>query len=366
MDFKTISQIRLICQQIAGTNFITPREIVGWMGAMQAQDYSMAKWAISVRLPAATDSIIENAFNKGEILRTHVLRPTWHFVSADDIYWMLELTAPHMNRAMKGRHKALGLDEKIFAKSNSIIHAALEKGKHLTRPEIMSELQKNKIETHDLKSIHLMYHAELNGIVCNGIMRGKEHTYALLEKRVKKTKSITREEALAKLAERYFTSHGPATLEDFTWWSGLNVTESRQALEMVEKNFVAETFKSKTYLFTNSFAVPKRNKLSFHLLPAFDEYIISYKDRSAAIQMEHQPKAFSSNGIFWPTIIINGKVVGLWKRNIQKDKVIIEVEFFKEPTKAGINSFKKESKKYGKFLDKKVEIKDSLNKKSGT
>jgi len=366
MNSKNISNARLITQQIAATRFTTPKEMVGWMGAMQAQDYNMAKWAIGLRLPGTTDAIIEDAFNKGEILRTHVLRPTWHFVSADDIYWMLELTAPHMNRAMKGRHKALGLDEKIFAKSNSIIQKALERGKHLTRVEIMNELNKNKIETHDQKSIHLMYHAELNGLVCSGIMRGKEHTYALLEKRVKKAKSITREEALAKLAERYFTSHGPATLEDFTWWSGLNITESRKALEMVEKNFVTETFKSRTYLFADSFAVPKRNKSSFHLLPAFDEYIISYKDRSVAIQTEHQPKAFSANGIFWPTIIMKGKVIGLWKRNIQKDKVIIEAEFFKKPTKAAINSFKKESKKYGKFLDKKVEIRDPLNKKSGT
>jgi hypothetical protein len=221
----------------------------------------------------------------------------------------------------------------------------------------MSELQKNKIDTHDLKSIHLMYHAELNGIICSGIMRGKEQTYALLQKRVKKVKSITREEALAKLAERYFTSHGPATLEDFTWWSGLNATESRKALEMVEKNFVTETFKSKTYLFADSFAVLERNKPSFYLLPAFDEYLISYKDRSAAIQTEHQPKAFSSNGIFWPTIIMNGKVIGLWKRNIQKDKVITEAAFFKKAGNAAIRSFKRESKKYGKFVNKKVETK---------
>jgi hypothetical protein len=193
MDFKSISQTRLACQQIAGTNFTTPKEIVSWMGAMQAQDYNMAKWAIGVRLPGSTDAAIEDAFNKGTILRTHVLRPTWHFVSADDIYWMLALCAPHMNVSMKSRHKQLGLDEKIFAKSNSIIQKALEPGKHLTRPEIMSELNKNNIETQDLKSSHLMFHAELTGIVCSGNMRGKEHTYALLEKRVKKTSPITKD-----------------------------------------------------------------------------------------------------------------------------------------------------------------------------
>jgi DNA glycosylase AlkZ-like len=360
MDFKSISQTRLIGQQIAGTSFTTPKEIVGWMGAMQAQDYNMAKWAIGVRLPGTTDAIIENAFCNGQILRTHVLRPTWHFVSADDIYWMLELCAPHMNRAMKSRQKALGLNEKIFAKSNSTIERSLASGKHLTRTELIAELEKAGIVPNSLQSLHIMEHAELNGVICSGIMRRKEHTYTLLEKRVKKAKSITREEALAKLAERYFTSHGPATLEDFTWWSGLNVTEARQALEMIKKRFISETIKSKTYLFTDSFSVPQKNKSSFHLLPAFDEYVISYKDRTAAIQAEHQPKTFSSNGIFWPTIVMNGKVIGLWKRNIQKDKVIAEAQFFKKASKAVISSFKKESKKYGEFLDKKVEIKGLL------
>jgi hypothetical protein len=356
MDFKTISQIRLTCQQIAGTNFTTPKEIVGWMGAIQAQDYNMAKWAIGLRLPGTTDAIIENAFNKGEIIRTHVLRPTWHFVSADDIYWMLELSAPHMNLAMKSRHKQLGLNEKILAKSNSIILKALESGKHLTRAEIMSELNKNKIETHDLKSIHLMYHAELNGIVCSGVMKGKNQTYALLEERVKKAKHITREEALAKLAERYFTSHCPATAEDFIWWSGLRITDGKHALEMVKKNFISETIKSKTYWLPDSFSIPEKRKSSLYLLPAFDEFIISYKDRTAVLQQEHHAKAFTSNGIFYPAIVMNGKAIGLWKRNIQKDKVILEAEFFKNVSKTVMTSVEKSFNQFGKFVEKKTEI----------
>ena len=357
MNFKNISNVRLTAQQIASAKFTAPKEIVSWMGAMQAQDYNMAKWAIGVRLPGATDSIIESAFSKGEILRTHVLRPTWHFVSADDIYWMLELTAPHMNRAMKSRQKALGLDEKIFAKSNSTIERSLASGKHFTRAELIAEIEKAGIVPNSLQSLHLMEHAELNGIICSGIKRDKEHTYALLEKRVKRTKPITREEALAKLAERYFTSHCPATLEDFTWWSGLNATDARHALEMIKKNFIAETIKSKTYWFTDSFSIPLKNKSSLYLLPAFDEFMISYKDRTAMLQMEHHSRAFSSNGIFWPTIVMNGKVIGLWKRTIQKDKVITEAEFFKKASGAAVDLFKKESKKYGKFLDRKAEVK---------
>ncbi|HEY5408092.1 MAG TPA: winged helix DNA-binding domain-containing protein [Ginsengibacter sp.] len=357
MNFKNISNVRLIAQQITTPTFTTPKEIVSWMGALQAQDYNMAKWAIGVRLPGSTDAKIEDAFNKGTILRTHVLRPTWHFVSADDIQWMLELTAPHMNLAMKSRHKQLGLNEKIFSKSNSIIQKALEQGKHLTRPEIMSELEKANIATHDLKAIHLMYHAELNGIVCSGMMRGKNHTYALLEERVKKVKHITREEALAKLAERYFKSRCPATLEDFIWWSGLNITDGRNALEMVKNNFISENIKSKTYWLPGSFSVTPKSKSSFYLLPAFDEFIISYKDRRAVIEQEYYAKAFTANGIFRPVMVMNGKVIGLWKRDIQKDKLITEAQFFKRAGEAAINSFKNESKTYAKFLCKKVEVK---------
>lgn len=196
--------MRLLTQQIDTTTFTTPKQIVEWMGAMQAQDYRMAKWAIGLRLPGKTDALIEDSFNKGEILRTHVLRPTWHFVAAEDIHWMLELSAPHLNRTMKSRHKQLGIDDKILAKSNSIIQKALEHGKHLTRPEIMRELNKHTIETHDLRGIHLMFHAELNGIVCSGMMKGKEHTYALLEKRVKKRKACNKRRSSYKACPTIF------------------------------------------------------------------------------------------------------------------------------------------------------------------
>ena len=358
MNFKNISNTRLINQQIGDTNFTTPKEIVGWMGAMQAQDYRMAKWAIGLRLLGITDSLIEDSFNKGEILRTHVLRPTWHFVSAEDIYWMLELSAPQMKRAMKSRDKQLGLDENIFLKSNSIIAKALSGEKHLTRSELEVKLQRAKISTNEQRLIHLMFYAELSGIICSGKVDGVNQTYTLLAESVKTTKHILRDEALAKLAERYFKSRGPATLEDFIWWSGLNITDAKHALEMIKRNFVTETIKSKTYWFADSFPMPEKRKSSLYLLPAFDEFIISYKDRTAVFPQEDQAKAFTSNGIFHPVIVMNGKAIGLWKRNIQKDKVIPEADFFKKASKTAVDLFNKKAKKYGKFLEKKVDIKE--------
>jgi len=359
MNFKNISNTRLITQQIAATTFTSPKEIVGWMGAMQAQDYRMAKWAIGLRLPGITDALIEDSFNEGGILRTHVLRPTWHFVSAEDIYWLLELSAPQMKCAMKSRDKQLGLDEKIFIKSNSIITKALSGGKHLTRTELMVKLEKAKISTNEQRLIHLMYYAELSCVVCSGKIIDGNQTYAMLEERVKKPKQIHRDEALAKLAERYFKSHCPATMEDFTWWSGLNITDAKHALEMIKKNFISETIKSKTYWFTDSISIPEKTKSSLYLLPAFDEFIISYKDRTAVLEPAHHAKAFTNNGIFHPTIVMNGKAVGLWKRNIQKDKVILEAEFFEKASKTVRISVEKKFKLFSNFLEKKPEVKFS-------
>jgi hypothetical protein len=330
--------------------------MVGWMGAMQAQDYAMAKWAIGVRLPNSTDRAIETAINSGEVIRTHLLRPTWHLVSVDDIYWMLELTAPHIKASMKSRHKELGLAEIILRKSNTIIGKALRVGNHLTREELIAELGKAKIATDNNRASHLLAWAELNGIVCSGTTKSGKQTYAPLEERVPKTKRLTREEALATLAKKYFTSHCPATLHDFVWWSGLPVSDAKQALEMVKSHFISETIDSQTYWFTNFFSIPKTDKEGVYLLPAFDEFIISYKDRNASLPFENHNMTVSNNGIFRPVIVVNGQVTGIWKRTIKKDKVIVEMEFFKQPDKTTKSLIEKALIHYGHFLEKKTEI----------
>ncbi len=308
MTLNDISSLRLANQQIAGTNFKTAKEIVSWMGAMQAQDYSMAKWAVGVRLPGSTDALIEVAITGGDIIRTHVLRPTWHFVSPDDIYWMLELAAPNILSSMKSRHKQLELNEGVQKKSNDIIEKSLSRGKHLTRDDLFAELEKKKIATGNQRGIHILMRAEVDGIICSGTTRGKQQTYALLAERVPKKKTLHKEEALAELAKRYFTSHGPATLQDFIWWSGLSVSDAKNALESVQSNFLSEKIDSQILWFKNVISMPVNKKESVYLLPAYDEYVISYKDRSAILTPESQAKAISNNGIFWPVIVSNGKV----------------------------------------------------------
>jgi len=355
MNLTEIANSRLISQQIAGTKFKTAKQIVSWMGAMQAQDYAMVKWALGVRLPNSTEQTIQAAVDKGEIIRTHLLRPTWHLVSADDIYWMLELTAPQFKIPFKSRHKELGITSAILTKSNSILEKALRGGRHLIREEILAEYTKAKIATDENRASHLLGWAESEGIICSGAEKNGKQTYALLEERVPKTPSLTKEETLAKLAKRYFTSHCPATLQDFIWWSGLSAGDARLALELVKSDFTLETFDSNTYLLPHSFSSIKTEQESTYLLPAFDEFVISYKDRSAILPFENQKQTISSNGIFWPIVVVNGQVKGTWKRTIKKDKVILEVQLFIKLTKSLKNSIEKASEQFGNYLEKKTE-----------
>lgn len=352
MNLSNVANLRLFNQQIAGTNRKTAKEIVSWMGAMQAQDEAMAKWAVGVRLPRSTQKTIETALDRGEILRTHVLRPTWHFVTAEDICWMLELTAPRIKASLKSRHQQLELDETVFNKCRKVITKVLANQNHLTRDELIAALTQAKIATNDSRASHLFLCAELDGLICSGAMKEKKSTYALLQERVPNTKTFSKEEALAKLAQKYFSSHGPATLQDFIWWSGLTITHAKQALEFVKADFAAEKIDEQTYWFSSASA-PSGNKNSVYLLPAFDEFIISYRDRTAAITLEHHAKAVSNNGIFWPVIVVDGQVVGIWKRTIKKDTLLVETQYFHTPEENIQRVIEEKAEAFGEFLGKK-------------
>jgi hypothetical protein len=360
MNSDKLVQLRLSNHHISYENFKTSKEIVAWMGAIQAQDYNMAKWAVGIRLPASTDRIVEESIDKGDVIRTHLLRPTWHLVSADDIYWMLGLTAPHIKASMRSRHKQLGLTDDIFAKCNDILENALSGGRYLTREELEVELADEvanaKTTTEGSRLSHILMQAELDGIICNGPRRGKKITYALLSERVPETEPISRAEAVLKLVSRYFTSHGPATLQDFAWWSGLSVTETRPALESLGPDFVSEKTGSHTYWFPRPEHETENIENTVHLLPAFDELIISYRDRSAFLPSEDHTKAISNNGMFKPVILVNGKVAGIWKRTVKKDKVMIESQFFQSPDEDIMKMLEEAAVGYGRFVGHEVEI----------
>ncbi|MBE0649954.1 MAG: AlkZ family DNA glycosylase [Bacteroidales bacterium] len=360
MSLSDIANFRLINQQITNSEFKTPKEIVGWMGAIQAQDMNMAKWAIGARLNGSTEEEIDSAIEKGEIIRIHLLRPTWHFVSSEDIYWMLDLTSPQIRTTLKSRDKRLGHNEAIYRKSNAILEKALSGGNHLSREELIPLFINSGLAVDENKAAHLLLRAEIDGLICSGKIKEKKQTYALLSERVSKKKTFAREEALAELAKRYFTSHGPATLQDFIWWSGLSIGESKQALEMVKSGILSETVGDQTYWFAAVSEVSLRNKDSVYLLPAYDEFVISYRDRTASLIFEDHNKAVSNNGVFRPIIVEKGIVTGIWKRTIKNDKVMIETEFFRPPGKVMHNRLLKPLTSYGHFLEKKVELNGAL------
>lgn len=356
MTSKEILLFRLMSQQIAHQRFTSATNLVSWMGAVQAQDYNMAKWAIGLRIPGATEQTINKAFDDGAIIRTHAMRGTWHIVAAADIHWMLALTAPRILQKLKTRQKQLELTDAILKKSNKVIEQLLSKTKHATRDEMVAALKHAKVPVDEQRASHLLLYAELHGLICSGAHKEKDTTYTLLHHWAPEKKTLSREEALAKLAHTYFNSHGPATVQDFIWWSGASIAEGKQALELVKHHFIIEKNGPETWVVTEPLAtLPKLHRAAY-LLPAFDEFVISYKNRSNIMAIEHHEKAFSSNGIFWPVVVVNEKVTGLWKRSVVKDKVVIETTPFKRTAKTDKPLIAKAAAHFGRFLNRTPEI----------
>ena len=352
-----ITKLRADNQRLTKTNLASPDEVVQWLGAVQAQDYAGAKWAIAQRMNATTDAMLAQAFADGSIIRTHLLRPTWHFVSPQDIRWLLKLTAPRVLQALKYMDRQVELDAVILKKSNAILIRELKGGKLLTRSELEVIFHKNKIQTTNLRMTHFMMHAELDAVVCSGGRRGKQFTYALLDERVPSTKSLTRAEALTELTRRYFTSRGPATLQDFVWWSGLTAAEARKGIESVKSDLHQETINSQTYWFSEPQPLPKKKAATAYLLPNYDEYIVGYTDRSAIYDGSHHTKLDArGNVLFLNTIVLNGQVRGTWKRTLRKNEVVIELTLFTKTTKAEAHAITEAAEGYGKFLQLPVSI----------
>ncbi len=361
MTHLNIAHQRLQNQFITQQAFEKAGDVVRWLGAVQAQDYAAAKWALGLRMQNSTDDLIEQAFTDGTILRTHVMRPTWHFVLPADIRWMLALTAPRVKAAIAYYDRTLGLDDTFFTLSNALLAKALQGGKQLTRTELVSVLQQADIATDNLQRIgHIIMRAELDGIICSGARRGRQFTYALLDERVPQIRTLDRNEALAELASRYFMSHGPATLQDFVWWSGLTVADAKAGLEMVTSQLMYEVIDSQTYW--RSASTPPANDLSqtVYLLPNFDEYTVGYTDRSAIIDASDAEKFNTRVNVLNPIIVLNGRVVGTWKRTMNKDAVILTPSLFTPLNEAETRALDESANRYGTFLEMPVNVNFNL------
>jgi hypothetical protein len=310
---------RLHNQQLAKPS-LTPAEVVAAFGAIQAQEYTHAKWALGLRSPGATDATIERALADGEILRTHPMRMTIHFVAPADIRWLLALLAPRMIQRAAKRWQDLGLDPKTFGKFQAVLARALAGGKHLSRHELVPIMKRAGISVEGQRMPHLLGRAEIDGLICSGARKGKQSTFALLDERVPKQSSRTREASLAELARRYFTTRGPATLQDFIWWSGLTAADAKAAIAHADKHIARETIAGTTYWLAT--ATSSRVPAQAYLLPMYDEYAVAYRDRSAIGSAPARPKNFGEATLLAPTIVVGGEVVGTWARTIDKQVAI--------------------------------------------
>lgn len=357
MKGSEIAHRRLHNQHLDGNPLSTPSQVVEWLGAVQAQDYAGAKWGLQLRMKAATEAEIDQAFDEGSILRTHVLRPTWHFVTPADIRWMLALTAAHIQAINNTMVRQVGLDHATLKRSNTALVKALEGGKQLTRLELRQALERAGIETGDgLRLAYIMMSAELDGLICSGGRKGKQFSYALLDERAPNSRTLGRQEALAELARRYFLSRGPATVQDFARWSGLTIADARRGLEDVKADLVEEVVGDRHYWLPAATAAGVNGSPKIHLLSIYDEYISGYKDRSAIADREASARLFAMGNALQYLIVVDGLIAGTWRRTLIKSMAIVETNLFRKLTESEDRAVAAAFQRYGEFLELPVRM----------
>ncbi|MBC8074533.1 MAG: AlkZ family DNA glycosylase [Chloroflexales bacterium] len=351
MNHGTIGAQRLVSQQIARPTFSEPGEAVRWLGAVQAQDYLGALWAVAVRTVGATEQTVEQALAERRIVRTWPMRGTIHFVAPADVRWMLELLAPRVVQRSQGRLRQLGLDATTLAASATVIAKALEGGKQLTRPALYGVLESAGIAAGEQRGLHILGQLAHERLICFGARNGKQPTFTLLDEWVPSAPSLPRDEALATLALRYFTSHGPATVQDFVWWAGLPVADAKAGLGAASAQLASTTLDGQTYYFAEQHAAADGGEPCAVLLPPFDELLVAYRDRSASLDPAYNNLIVpGGNGIFNPIVVIGGRVVGTWKRVLKSDRVVLTFSPFVPWSDPQALALPAAAERYSRFL----------------
>jgi hypothetical protein len=315
MNLQDLRQVRMHNQRLVGAPFDSAEAMVRWHLAVQAQDYPGAKWGIGQRCAGVVDADLDRLFDAGAILRTHVMRPTWHFVLPEDLRWLLALTGPRVERGNAGRYRQLELDGTTLARGTEAIAEALEGGNHCTREELRTALESAGIATEGQRMAHMLMHAELTSVICSGPRRERQHTYALLDERVPPAPRKDRDEAVVELARRYLESHGPATPHDMAWWSGLTVTDCRRGIAALGNALDTVEIDGTTWWFlppAGSTAIPEP---SVHLLPNFDEYYVGFRNNEVAWDPAIRAR-YDTGREFWMNhfVTLDGRIIGGWRR----------------------------------------------------
>ena len=348
---ESIAHRRLAAQRLTAPTFRTPASVVSWFGAMQAQDYLGALWAVGLRMANATEDLVERAVADRSIVRTWPMRGTLHFVAADDVRWMLQTLGPRsLFRNARRLKNEFDLDRAVFARAEKVIVKALRDGRQIQREALYQLLDDAGIDTANQRGLHIVFQLAHQQLICFGVRQGKQHTFALLDEWIPATRSWTREEALAEAASRYFTSHGPATVRDFAWWSGLTAADSREALALAQSGLEQEVIEGRTYWFAAPRGATTGPAPRSWLLPAWDEFTVAYKDRTAVIDPAHRTLAVTRNGIINAAMVVDGRVVGSWKRALRSGQVIVTPEPFSPLPKAMKAVLGPAARRYGQFL----------------
>ena len=390
---------RLSNQGLSEPRFETPAEAVGWLGAVQSQDYPGAKWALGQRMAGASDSALDRAFDAGEILRTHVLRPTWHFIRPEDIRWMLALTGPRVLKATRSYFRRFGLEDDEFRRAAKVIERALIGGQSLTRADLVERLRAAGFDVEDhLRATYLALWAELSGLIVSGprqgnpaaplngaqsgtvgarprradaghnrggssprVNRGGNHTFALLDERVPQSPILSREESLSELARRFFTSHGPATLKDYAWWSGLTAADARLGIAASSSALAEEIIDGVSY-WSGGETIPSGGETAQPayralLLPNYDEYVVAYAGRGDIIDDEALHRLDPrGNLLFSHTLLLDGRVIGTWKRTFRKGAALVELATLAPLSAEQSAAVESALARYGGFLGMPVEL----------
>jgi hypothetical protein len=337
-----IAAARLDNQQVTASLRREPEDVVAWLGAVQAQDYPAARWALGLRMRAgATAVAIDRALDEGRIIRTHLLRPTWHFVAPSDVHWMLELTAPRVRQALAFAYRFYELDAPTRVRATGIFERALGRREFLTRTELGEQVARAGLDVTGVRLAMLTVDAELEGVICSGPLRGKQMTYALLQTRAPRPRRLKRDQALGELATRYFQGHGPATIRDFVWWSGLTVADARRAVEIGGAR--QQAIDGLDYWTIGGSRARKGARRLVHLLPIYDEYLIAYRDLNAV------PRSSGGRGRMQQAVIAGGQVAGTWKRVHTAGGIALGIAADRRLSAAERRALNEAASRYGRF-----------------
>jgi hypothetical protein len=358
MSDPRIARRRLRNSRLTGTGFTSPAEAVGWHLAMQAQDYGPAKWSIGQRSKGLTDHDLDEALANGSIIRTHVLRPTWHFVARDDLRWLLALSGPRVQQGNARRRRQLDLDEKTLTRCEAVIVSALEGDNRLTRNELAAVLDDAGIDRSGQRMPYILAHCELEAVICSGGRSGKQQTYALVDERVPNGHRFDRDDALVELVRRYLTSHGPATVKDMSWWSGLTMADLRKALDVLGDEVRSETIDGIALWSSASDDSPPPAARGAHLLQTYDELVVGYTESRFLGDpgAEEARAAWGDRTFPSGVLLLNGRIGGHWRRTLERTQVAIDVHLYQEPKRGDTKALEAAAAALGRFVDLPVTL----------